>query len=54
MTRSLPEAMTATPPPHQGPHPLATAAALLAMAIPHDTPARIAALVLQAEQMKDW
>jgi hypothetical protein len=49
----------AAAPPRHGPHPLATAAAaiaaaLLVLAILHYTPARIAALVLQAEQMKDW
>jgi hypothetical protein len=47
------------PPPPRGPHPLATAAAamitaLLVLAILHDTPARLAATLLQAEQMKDW
>jgi hypothetical protein len=46
-------------PPPRGPHPLATAAAatitaLLVLAILHDTPARLAATLLQAGQMKDW
>ncbi len=46
-------------PPPRGPHPLSTAAAaaitaLLVLAILHDTPARLAATLLQAGQMKDW
>jgi hypothetical protein len=32
----------------------ALATALLALAILHDAPARLAATLLQAEQMKDW
>jgi hypothetical protein len=48
-------------PPPRGPHPVALAwaaaailTALLVLAILHETPARVAATLLQAEQMKDW
>jgi hypothetical protein len=47
------------PAPPRGPHPLATAAAailtaLLALAILHDAPARVAATLVQFEAMKGW
>jgi hypothetical protein len=46
-------------PPPRGPHPLATAAAaaitaLLVLAILHDTPARLAATLLQAQAWGAW
>jgi len=47
------------PPPPRGPHPAVTlaaalATALLALAILHDTPARIAATLLQAQAGGAW